>query len=62
MTLHDISRPAAAAPKLRWPPLLRRLAEVWWLGVRTHVAELNGLPRPGAPPPPPDQAWPFGHM
>lgn len=41
--------------------VLRRLAEFWWLAVLTHVAELNGLPRPREPMPP-QLGWPFGHL
>jgi hypothetical protein len=62
MTLHELYRPAATAPVgRRFTSILRRLADVWWFGVRVHVAELNGLPKPEEPPPP-DGIFPFGHL
>lgn len=61
MTPHELFRPAAAPKTAQLTAVLRRLVELWWFGVRTHVAAMHGLPRP-AEPPRPDQIWPFGHM
>lgn len=62
MTLHELARPAPTAPPARRVAgILRRLADLWWFGVLTHVAEMNGLPRPREPTSP-NEVWPFGHL